>query len=290
MAQLRRYRKFCEQFNFKPFPCPASRATIYATYLSNSIKPVSIRNYMSAIWYYHKMHGLPEFSSDFLLKQTLNGIERTLCNREKLGKYPITVDDLLAMHTLLDMSVTEDCIFWIAVIMCFRGLLRKSHVTCSPHALNVCDVRISPECIKLRIKSSKTDQFGLHPFTICLMRVPGSPLCPGDLLERILTPPVHHECLLTLKVGRIYTPLSYSYFNSRLKSLASTLGLPVHRVSSHSLRHGGATLLKSLGVSVGDIMLRGNWRSKAVSRYLHQSECEMKKLDAKPCEYFASLM
>ena len=57
-------------------------------------------------------------------------------------------------------------------------------------------------------------------------------------------------------------PLSYSYVNTRLKSLAMELQLPWSNVSTHSLRHGGATLLKDLGMNVNDIMKKANWKSE----------------------------
>ena len=49
----------------------------------------------------------------------------------------------------------------------------------------------------------------------------------------------------------------YSYVNTKLKIQALSLGLPVERVSTHSLRHGGATFLKNLGMSTQDIMKNG---------------------------------
>ena len=68
----------------------------------------------------------------------------------------------------------------------------------------------------------------------------------------------------------------YSYVNTKLKIQALSLGLPVERVSTHSLRHGGATFLKNLGMSTQDIMKRANWKSNAIYTYLHDSSADFK--------------
>ena len=184
-TQLKRYNKFCRKFHFKSFPCTAKIAATYATYLSDWIKPVSVRNYLSAIWYMQKMLGFCDYSCDFMLKQTLNGIER-LCLFTPSEKYPLTAVDLLKMFNLLDMSDALDRAFWVAVVLCFRRLLRQGHITSSVHTLQACDVHIMTTYMTVRIRSSKTDQFGKDPFTIYLQRIPGSPLCPAALLSEML--------------------------------------------------------------------------------------------------------
>ena len=84
--------------------------------------------------------------------------------------------------------------------------------------------------------------------------------------------------------------MGYGFISSRLKGLAISLGLPVSRVSTHSFRHGGATLLKELGMPLTSVMLKGNWKSNAVHRYLHQSVRDLDILEKAPCDYFSSLM
>ena len=277
--------------SFSPFPCTAYQARLFATYLADLIKPVSIRNYVSAVWYFQKLRGYPDYSSDFLLKQLLNGIERCGASYDRLERYAFTPTDLLAMYKFLDMSNNEDMIFWLAVIICYRALLRKCHVTASPHILLNGDVHIRTTHLHIKIRSSKSDQFGRSPFNIFLQKIPGSPLCPASLLEKVLAASNKEEVLLRLPWGGggKLSPMKYSYFNSRLKGLAKKLGLPVKLVSTHSLRHGGATLLKSLGVPVNSIMAKGNWKSQAVYSYLHQSEQEMLLLEDKPVSYLKSL-
>ena len=142
----------------------------------------------------------------------------------------------------------------------------------------------------IKIATSKTDQFGKNPFTVYLQRIPGSFLCPAAQLLEILATAGGNEPLVSVIFGTLISPLSYSCFNSRLKNLASRLGLPVGNISTHSLRHGGTSMLKSLGFSVGRIMTKGNWRSAAVYRYLHQSKEEMLNLDKDSAQYLSGLL
>ena len=251
---------------------------------------VTIRCYVSAVWYRQKLLRSPTFGDDFLLKQTLNGIERVSTGSKVPERYPLTARDLLNIHSLLDLSINDDLVFWIAVVICFRGLLRISHVTKSPHTLRAGEVCLGAGFVSLRVISSKTDQFGRSPYTIHLCDIPGSPMNISGLLSPLLASLPPKGPLLNFKEGKFLFPLTYSYVNDRLKGFALLLNLPVSRVSTHSLRHGGTALLQALGLPVSSIMIRGNWKSSAVHRYLHHSSKEMLSLDATPATYFSGLM
>ena len=250
---------------------------------------MSIRNYISGVWYHQKMLGFPDYSSSFMLIQTLNGIERSFDYSGKAEKYPLTAVDLLEMYKLLDMSVFDDALFWISALICFRGLLRVGHVTASAHNIKCADVLVSEGFIVINILSSKTDQFGSKPFPVILHDMPGSPLCVRGIVLLLLKGSSKEDCLVSHMCHGKKCPSDYAFINDRLKSLSSTINIPVARVSTHSFRHGGATMLKSLGVPVESIMIRGNWKSSAVFRYLHQSTVEMLGLEQVPCNYMSKL-
>ena len=252
--------------------------------------PVSVRNYLSAVWYRQKMLGFTDHSENFILKQTLMGIDRAYTAHLELERYPLTANDLLGFYSLLDMSLEDDRLFWLSAVLSFRGLLRVGHTTNSPHNIRVGQVVVSDFHSSIRIATSKTDQLGRSPFTVHLQHIPGSPLCIRSLLEGIIGSSSRKEFLLSHRVQGISFPVGYGFISSRLKGLAYKLGLPVSRVSTHSFRHGGATLLKELGMPVSSVMLKGNWKSSAVYRYLHQSSRDLNVLESTPCDYFSSLM
>ena len=258
---------------------------MYATYLSDKMKPVSIRNYLSAVWFYQKLKGCAVYSEDYVFKLTLDGIERD-CNSTSTVRYPFSTEDMLKMYSLLDMKLYVDKVFWLIILLAFRCVLRISHVIDTVHSINIADVKVSGDCIRVQINTSKTDQFGRDPHVIYLQRLDGCVLCPALLVLEIAKNSRKVGKKLLVNKGKL---LKYAYVNTRLKSLAASLHLPVSRVSTHSLRHGGATFLKALGLSVGDIMKKANWKSKAVYRYLHDKRSDLLQLDVIPAEFLSKL-
>ena len=289
-TQSKRYDRFCRLLHLVPYPCSSAQACLYATYLHDEdFAPVSIRNYVSGLWYQQKMLGLPDFSSDFILKQTLNGIERQFDPARRVTRYPLTPHDMLRIYSMLDFNDVNDILFWVAAIIGFRCLLRACHVTASQHSIGAAHLKLSEGYIRIEVVTSKTDQFGRDKFAVFLQDMPGSPWCIRNLIINLLQDSLPDDPLICRRVGRVCFPLTYDEFYFRIKSFAFLLGLPADRVSTHSLRHGGSTLLQDLGMPVSSIMKKGNWRSSAVRRYLHQSATELAVLEQVPCTYLYSL-
>jgi len=67
-------------------------------------------------------------------------------------------------------------------------------------------------------------------------------------------------------------PFSAASFRKLLRSVSLELGIRTPYVP-HSFRHGGATRLHMLGISIEDIMLRGRWQSsKSARRYIQSGQ------------------
>ena len=289
-AQSRRYAKFCKSFNLILYPCSSTQACLYAKYLHDEdFSPISVRNYISGLWYQHKMLGMPVFNEDFILKQTLNGIEREFDPSSRVSRYPFTPHDLLRIYALLDFNNINDVLFWVAVLLGYRCLLRACHMTASRHNIGAGSLSLLDGYIRIDILTSKTDQFGRENFSVFVQDMPGTPWCVRHLITDLLQGSSPGDPLISRRVGRICFPLTYDELYYRIKEFAFALGLPADRVSTHSLRHGGSTLLQDLGMPVSSIMRKGNWRSSAVRRYLHQSATELAVLEHSPCDYLSSL-
>ena len=287
--QIKVYFEFCVKFDLVAFPCSAAQASLYVTFLADKMKPVSVRNYLSAVWFFQKLRGFPDFSSNFILKKTLDGVERSSSSKPVVT-YPLSSVDMLKIYSCLNMNIFVDRLFWCSIVVAFRAILRCGHITDSVHSMKVKDVTVCNQYIRLHIVSSKTDQFGRHPYDIYLTRFDGSPLCPALLLLDLLKVrglKMNSNLFSFNFKGRRVTQ-SYVYVNSRLKNLCVTCGI-LPKVSTHSLRHGGATLLKNLGMCTADIMKRANWRSKAVYGYLHNTRTDLLKLDKLASKYLSNL-
>lgn len=76
-TQFKAFFLFC--FYFKPTPVPAelTRVCLYVQFLSRTLTPPSIRNYLSGVKLLHLFSGADyPFTKDFVLSLTLRGIAR----------------------------------------------------------------------------------------------------------------------------------------------------------------------------------------------------------------------
>ena len=181
---------------------------------------------MSAIWAHHshRAKGLPSWEHDFRLHSTLRGITRKRSKPKKV-KYAITPSDLTSMYRFLDINRQSDLIFWAALILSFRALLQKSHVTPISHCIRARYISFMDDYMILTVRTSKTDQFGQRPQVVTIKSTRGSPLCPVSLLKRVfyLRKPSPTGYVFTLKSSQGLSNMTYSYYNSKLKWLASNL-------------------------------------------------------------------
>ena len=242
--------------------------------------PSSIANYISALWSHHRGLGLESHASDYRLQQTLRGIKR-LGRSGRVPRHPLSLEDLKSLFATLNTILPDDLVFWSAVTLAYRSLLRKGHYTPSPHALRWRDVSIYPDHLVLIIPSSKTDQFSNNPHRIVLNSSPGSCLCPVKWITELSRAhsPLESDMLFRLPRPGGFIQMDYHWFNARLKQAASSIGLSPVAVSSHSLRHGGASFMASLGSPMMDIRARGGWSSAAIFRYLHHSIDSLRTMD-----------
>ena len=281
-SQLDCYKRFCILYSLDPFPCGSDQACLYASFLCDFMSPSSVTNYLSALWAHHRLLGLPTHQDDFRLRQTLRGIHR-LGRPGRKPRHPLSLEDLHAIFLLINTYYPPDLVFWAAVSLAFRGLLRKSHYTPSSHTLHWRDLSLYPDHLVLLVPSSKTNQFGLRPHRIVLNSSPGSFICPVFWLSELarVQHPMESDVIFHLPIPGGLTPMEYSWFNDRLKHLSSLVGLSPVTVSSHSLRHGGASFMASLGSPMLDIRARGGWSSSAIYSYLNHTVGALRAQDTR---------
>lgn len=267
-SQWTHYDRFCEQLMVSPMPCSDELLCMYIAYMARSFKYVSIVNYVSAVRGLHKWYGyIPPALDSFLVKSTLLGAKRLL------GDSQFSSDPLLPVHLkkigkTLDLQKTNDFVFWCAVVLSFRGLLRKSSVCKGEINLLRRDIEFCPWGLLISIRKSKTIQFRerVHQVPIALV---GGPLCAASLLLRMykMLPATQDHPLFGLTKNNVYRPITYDWFAKKLSSCVSKAGL-VGKFTSHSLRRGGATALSMVGVPLYQIQKRGDWKSLSVLVYL----------------------
>ena len=192
-CQARCYERFCNHYDFSYLPCEPPRICTYIAFLSFFVAYSSILNYLSGLSHYLKARGKEGIDyTNFHIRASLNGARR-LCYGGR-GKAPgIFPKDLLSIFEKLSMSSFNDLIFWSALTLAFRCLLRISNYCKSRHCLRVANVVFVKHGIVIRIVSSKTNQFREFVSEIPVYSNPNSIICPVTWIKKMLSPKQHSQ-------------------------------------------------------------------------------------------------
>ena len=123
-TQVRSYFAFCVYFERDPLPADVDTIHGYVQFLSRSLKPPTIRNYLSGVKMLHIFHGLPDvFSDDFMLDLELKGILRMHPHVPHRAR-PVTPNILLVFHRVMDQDESLHCSGWACSLFLFYTLYR----------------------------------------------------------------------------------------------------------------------------------------------------------------------
>ena len=249
----------------------------------------SIRNYLSALNNHLKDLGYPPIKyEDYAIKKVLMGVKRIKGDMKKQAA-PLLPDKLLQLFSHLTDSYAHTAVR-AAMLVCFRALLRKSHVTVSDVKLERRDVVFHDWGMMISVSKSKTNQFRDRIHLIPIALVKGNSLCAVFWtklhFKQCPAPPEAAAFRLPRRGHSI--PMSYSYYMQVIKCMCSMSGLNQHEFSSHSLRRGGATYLRMCGASIDEIKERGDWKSNAVYQYLKLSIAERLDMDMRFALYLST--
>lgn len=261
------YLEFCKKFKFKVFPCTNYQLSLYVSFLSYYLSYTSVINYLQGVILGHKFNGYvpPSVSSDEV-KLALQGLKND--DVLTVPRDPITLSHLKSFYFHLNITVNSQLMFWAALLLLFRSLLRVSHITDSPHYLRVGDVEIVGDGLVLKVFSSKCMKRSYSPRLIPIAPMECKKFCAVYWLKRWLSIYDGEPSAPLFSLNG--APLSYNAFNSALKKVVQRAGIK-EKISSHSFRHGGATFLSTIGMPIEKIKDRGGWSSNAVYKYISES-------------------
>ena len=250
---------FCDLYELIPLPATITTMCLYVTYLMKTVCYVTITNYVSSVWVLHDYHGVPHIDPDtYLCQSTMKGAKRILGNASRQVD-PLMPWDMMSIYKTLNMSNWDDFRFWCAMCVCYRCLLRVSHVTTSPHTLRVRDVKFWLGGMDISVHSSKTIQFKERVQCIPIIQSTGSVLCPVRSLR-------HYITMSGLSgMDRLF-PYTYKIFSTRLHLACTKAGL-VGDFATHSLRRGSASFLATF-LPLHEVKQYGDWKSWSVLLYI----------------------
>ena len=275
-TQFRCYLSFCMYFHRRPLPADLHTICGFAQFLSRSIKPPSIRNYLSGVKLLHIFmgHEYP-FTDSFHLHLTIRGIER-IHQHVPRRAIPITIQILLSVQELscsftsLQRAVLA-CGFLLFFTMARAGSILPSSSRTPPSQFLTSDrVNLCKEGLLVTLLHTKNIQFGRRRLHIPLLRT-DSPICPVQAY--INSQSVHHSShtrpAFVYMEDNVEKPLTKAVFLSTFRSLLHQANIPdANSYTGHSFRRGGASWAFKSGIPGELIQILGDWASDAYKRYL----------------------
>ena len=172
------------------------------------------------------------------------------------------------LHTLLDLDLLDDLIYFRFVIICllgFTGFLRLDELL----NLKVREIQFYPSHMTLTIPKCKNDQS--REGNIIHVAELGSKYCPvfntAMYIQTLRLLPDHFLISKLAKTKNRHNPvgsyqMSSSYIRKHFNCLVK-LHLPgASNISPHSLRAGGASSAAENGISDRIISKHGRWKSE----------------------------
>ena len=246
--------------------------------LSDYISYMSLRQYafstvschISAISYVNKVNHLIDNTKHFAIRSMLEGFRRM--HKKQDSRLPITKDVLkilLGSLKLVCCTQYECMMFSAAFCLAYICLLRVSefalpHRNSKKSILNIENVLLNQNTIRLHLQNSKTDQRHIGSFVDVKINSENK-FCFEHLDMYFKVRAKIHGPFFCHHDG---SPLTTFQFNAVFKKALANSGLESSHYKSHSFRIGGATNMFREGHSIDDIKHRGRWQSNAYKSYI----------------------
>ncbi|KAJ8302858.1 hypothetical protein KUTeg_019254 [Tegillarca granosa] len=195
----------------------------------------------------------PKPYKNFLVNKLLEGLRRS--GKSKDIRAPITLRILTQLPRALVcicLSSYEAKLFHAAFTFAFFGFLRVGEIALSnckllsSTVLSISNISIQTSMLKVKIRFSKTDQFG-KTTTLYFDSVPSSVVCPVNAMK----------AYLSVRPAAI------------LKKCLKLFNLPTQQFKSYSFRIGAASLASMKNIPPNVIQSWGRWKSDAYRGYIH---------------------
>ena len=287
-TQVRCYFSYCVYFGRTPLPAESKTIYGFVQFLSRSMVPSTVRNYLSGVKLLHIFHGLP-FShyEDYLLQLELKGIAR-LNPHVPVRAIPVTPAILLVFLQHMDVEESLHRCVWACSLFLFftmarLGSILPSSKTTPLHTILTRNrVNFSSEGILITLLHTKTIQYGRRRLHIPLVKN-SSPFCPVVAYEQVLAH-THIEAggpaFIFRHQGRAKL-LTGSIFVDTFRAVLKAGGVAdASKFTGHSFRRGGATWAFQAGIPGELIQICGDWASDAYKQYLQFSMADKLNLAA----------
>ena len=272
----RRYLRYCNYFNFEPFPLDEGRLIKYVGYLSLSMQTIdSVKMYCGTVCDLSKIRGYGAVHRGRRYYKTILGLRKKMIHEIKQAK-PITISQLKAISHLVNINDQKQLAIWVAMLFGFFMFLRKSNLVPTArvhdpwHQLSRRDIKLQGDLILVLIKWSKTNQFGEKmQYPIYARKTPE--ICPVHLLKVMISripAGATHNLFSHWCQGQI-VPITYGKLQEQMREWFQLVGVEDPECySSHLLRCGGSNHAFKTKIPDRTIKILGNWASDCYKRYI----------------------
>ena len=250
---------FCKKLNLPFMPSNPKTITLYLTHLSKKNKFSTIKRRLSTIKIMHNLKGFHIDLNHPIIKENLFAIKKNI-GVIQIGKKPLLINNLFNIIDYLHNNLVNNNVLLLRnkaiVLLGFSGGFRRSELV----SIYKSDIEFVQEGMKIRLRKSKTDQFG-EGFVKGIPYFKERKYCPVETVREWIAQ--------QKKGGELLFPYSDKLIALIVKKSIESIGLQPSLYSGHSLRSGFATSTASAGADERSIMqMTGHKSAEMVRRYI----------------------
>jgi len=265
---------FCSKNGFRSLPSEPKIVSLYLTYLSTKdLKMSTLKRRLVSIAVIHKLKGHYLDTKHPSIIENMMGIKRRKGSIQK-GKKPLLINNLKNIINVIDKEKIEEIKKLrdrSIILIGFSGGFRRNEIV----TLDYEDLDFVQEGLKIRVKRSKTDQFG-EGIIKGLPYFDNSQYCPVVSIRKWLeiskinTGPIFRRFTKGSKLSE--NRLSDQTVALLIKDYLKIAGIESRNYSGHSLRSGFATSAAESGAEERSIMaMTGHKSTEMVRRYIKEA-------------------
>ena len=262
---------FCAKNGFNSLPSEPKIISLYLTHLSTKdAKMSTLKRRLVSIGVIHKLKGHYLDTKHPAIIENIMGIRRRKGSFQK-GKKPLLINDLKELIKVIDQQISDEIKKLrdrSIILIGFSGGFRRNEIV----SLDYHDLDFVAEGLKINIKRSKTDQFGVGS-TKGLPYFNNSQYCPVVSIKKwikiskINSGPLFRRFIKGSNLSE--NRLSDQSVALLIKKYLELAGIDSKNYSGHSLRSGFATTAAESGAEERSIMaMTGHKSTEMVRRYI----------------------
>ena len=244
------------------------------------LRATTIRTYLTAISFVHRIKNMPDPSHSLLITKTLHGIANLDKLRPSTPLRPITRDIL---HKLIDaIPAIQPFPYYQALLkalflLTYHACMRAGEAVVSmhdQHTLSLSDIESTTyNQLPAYNITFRTYKHSHNPAILTLLPASTPQYCPVQSLKEYLR--IRGQTPGKLFISCTRQPINRHFFADNLKSALGQLGLPSNQYNTHSFRIGRATQMALEHTPDSVIRTVGRWHSSAYQGYIRPTAIDL---------------